>query len=118
MNKKTFLDLKDGDKVYLLDFAVNGIPNLIIGEISITHCESTSKLIVFDTYTFTVKNKKTYHTTGRVVVSPNKEEIFKRYKSFMKGMINRYKKQIKECQNHISEYENALTNVIKYEQEF
>jgi hypothetical protein len=111
MNKKTFLDLKDGDKVYLLDFAVNGIPNLIVGEISITHCKSTSKLIVCGTYKFTVKNKKTYHATERVAVSPNKEEIFKRYDSFLKGMINQYKKQIEECQNHISEYENALTNV-------
>lgn len=111
MNEKTFLDLKNGDKAYLLNFAVNGIPNLIVGKVSITHSKSTSELIVCGTYKFIVKNKKTYHTTERAVVSPNKEEIFKRYKSFLKGMINRYKKQIEECQNHISEYENALTNV-------
>ena len=109
---KTFSDLKDGDKIYVLNFAVNGIPVLVKKTFSyIIHEKNTTTLLGDGYLPFYVSSNKTLHKTDTMCISPNREEIVKIYTSFLNGMITQYRKEIQKKQKYISDYLEAINQV-------
>ena len=118
MIKKTFSDLKIGDEIYFVNFCVNGVPKLESEKIcEITHKVKTSTIKLNERVFRKVNSKETTHISLNYIggigcfMSPNKNEVIRKYKSYLENSIKDYKNEIKKIQGHIEEYEEQLNKI-------
>lgn len=111
MRNRTFSELKGGDSVYQVMFAVHGVPTFTEEKIfKIAHRRGKSVFKIGSTV-YDIKSDNTIYKSLSCIISPNKEEVVKIYEKFLKGMISQYEKEMEKCQKHIQEYTSCLNNL-------